>query len=245
MADAHTHADASKTQTASAIVQSARVVAISWHGVLFDAGRREIHEALRAAFRPWGVDLHDDELEQTRGPTGAPQIRRLLSLQRVAEAFRSTKARWANADDIAAIARDLEPRLIEAAARAATPNQDAVELLQRLHDRGVQTAVICCTPKRLLGPQLAQLERAGLPLDAVVTADEACEPAPAPWGIFEVMRLLGVQNAHDLVFIDDSDAGWLAAKNAGARSLELASGTIAGRANTGHADASTTSLRDV
>jgi beta-phosphoglucomutase-like phosphatase (HAD superfamily) len=243
MAETHAKSDASGDHAASAIVRDARVVAISWHGVLFDAGRREIHEALRAAFRPWGVELSDDELDATRGPTGTPQIRRLLSLQRVAEAFRSTKGRWANSEDIAAIARDLEPRLIDAAARAAKPNQDAVDFLQRFHRLGVKTAVVCCTPRRLLGPQLEQLEHAGLPLDAVITADEACEPAPAPWGIFEVMRLLGLRDARDLVFIDDSDAGWLAAKNAGARSLELAS---SGRREGGSgADASTTSLRDL
>ena len=85
----------------------------------------------------------------------------------------------------------------------------------------ISILMLCCTPRRLLGPQLDALARAHVPLDCVVTADEACEPAPAPWGIFEAMQQLGIDQASDLVLIDDSPAGAAAARNAGARSLAL------------------------
>jgi phosphonoacetaldehyde hydrolase len=202
-------------------LRDATAIALSWHGVLFDRDRRAIHAAVAATFARWQVQVSADELHATRGPTGRPHIERLLSLPRVAEAFRGTHGRWAGADDIASMARDLEPRLVEAAEAAPQPNEDACRVIRHLHARGLRTAVICCTPRRLLGPQLAALAQAGLPLDCVVTADEACEPAPAPWGIFEAVQQLALGDTRGLVLVDDCPAGWAAARNAGVRSLAL------------------------
>ncbi|MEY5031266.1 MAG: Phosphonoacetaldehyde hydrolase [Planctomycetota bacterium] len=202
-------------------LRDATAVALSWHGVLFDRDRRSIHAAVAATFARWQVQVSTDELTATRGPTGRPHVERLLSMPRIAEAFRAAHGRWAGEDDIASMTRDLEPRLAEAAEAAPQPNEDACRAIRHLHARGLRTAVICCTPRRLLGPQLAALERAGLPLDCVVTADEACEPAPAPWGIFEAVQQLGLGEAGGLVLVDDCPAGWAAARNAGVRSLAL------------------------
>lgn len=203
-------------------IEGAKAVAISWHGVLFDRGRMAIHAAMHDTFANWGVEVTRDELVVTRGPTGRPQIERLLSLPRIAEAFRAHHGRWAATTDLEAMGRDLEPRLIAAATAAREPNQDACEMLRSLHRRGVRTAVICCTPRRLLGPQLAALEGAGLPIDCLVTADEACAPAPEPWGIFEAMQRLGIDDAASLALVDDSPAGSEAARNAGAIGISLA-----------------------
>lgn len=211
----------SKTSTGDAL-RGAKAVAVSWHGVLFDRDRAAIHAAVAATFARWGVAVSQDELRSTRGPTGRPQIVRLLSIARVAEDFRARQGRWAAPSDLDAMQRDLESRLLGAAEAAPTPVPEACEAIRRLHARGIKTAVICCTPRRLLGPQLAELERAGLPLDCVVTADEACEPAPAPWGIFDVLQRLGIDDAADLALIDDSPAGATAARNAGAVGVALA-----------------------
>lgn len=203
------------------VIHAVRAVAMSWHGVLFDRGRRAIHGATRATFARWQVALTDAELEETRGPAGRPQILRLFALPSVSEAFRRTHGRWVTSDDIAAMMTDLEPRLVEAARIAQEPNQDACDAIRRLHARGVRTAVICCTQRRLLGPQLEALERAGVPIDVLVTADEACEPAPAPWGIFEAVRLLGIDGTGDLALLDDCDDGVRAAQNAGAIAISV------------------------
>lgn len=213
-------------------LKTAKAVAMSWHGVLFDRDRRAIHAAVKATFAHWSVVVSDDELAASRGPTGRAQIARLFSNPRVAEAFRAQHRRWASDDDLAAMERDLEPRLLAAAAAAPEPNADACAALRKLHGAGTRTAVICCTPRRLLQPQLDALAKAGVPIDCLVTADEACEPAPAPWGIFEALQQLGLDKASDLVYIDDSPLGPLAARNAGARSIAFApTGPLSADAN--------------
>lgn len=207
----------------SAFFTDATAVAFSWHGVLFDRDRREIHAAMAQTFLQWGVAVTDDDLIATRGPTGRAQIARLFSIARIAEAFRAQHHRWATDSDIDIMALDHEPRLLAAAAATPMPNADACDALRRLHAQGIRTAVICCTPRRLLGPQLQALARADVPIDCLVTADEACEPAPSPWGIFEAVRRLGIASASELVLIDDSPAGSIAARNAGARAVTFIS----------------------
>ncbi len=207
----------------SAFFKDATAVAFSWHGVLFDRDRREIHAAMAQTFLQWDVVVTDDDLIATRGPTGRAQIARLFSIARIAEAFRAQHHRWATDSDIDIMALDHEPRLLAAAAATPMPNADACDALRRLHAQGIRTAVICCTPRRLLGPQLQALARADVPIDCLVTADEACEPAPSPWGIFEAVRRLGIASASELVLIDDSPAGSIAARNAGARAVTFIS----------------------
>lgn len=206
---------------AAEAIRGSRAVIFSWHGVLFDRGRASIHAAVRATFAKWGVTLSDAELAEERGPTGRAQLMRMLSQPRVAEAFRVRHGRWVSDDDLALMTADLEPRLVEAAARAAEPNKDACDAIARLHAAGIATAVVACTPRRLLGPQLEALARAGVPVDAVVTTDEACEPAPAPWGIFEAVRQLGMDGTDRVTLIDDCPAGTAAARNAGATGIAL------------------------
>jgi len=224
------------------ILKDARAVAFSWHGVLFDRDRVAIHAAMRETFAKWGVQLTDADLVATRGPTGRPQIVRLFSIPHVAEAFRARHNHWVREEDLDTMARDHEPRLLAAAASAPAPNQEACDAIRALHARGMRTAVICCTPRRLLGPQLEALAAANVPLDAIVTADEACEPAPAPWGVFEALRVLGINDAALMALVDDSPAGAVAARNAGARGIAL---SVAGAAASSDASATVASLSEL
>jgi len=213
------HGDASLARTDFA--GKSRAVVVSWHGVLFDRGRRAINAAVGQTFARWSVTISEPALIATRGPTGRPHIERLFALPEVSEAFRAKHGHWVTSDEVDAMVADLEVRLIEAAQEARTPNADACDALRRLHAHGIQTAVICCTPRRLLQPQLDALSAAEVPLDVIVTADEACAPVPAPWGLFETLRQLGLERASDLALIDDCEDGARAARNAGVRMVAL------------------------
>lgn len=200
-------------------LKAAKAVVVSWYGVLFDRDRRIVHEVTRDALRRWGVEVSDDELVASRGPTGRAQFERLCSMPRIAEEFRARQRRWVTEEDLEAMARDFEPRL--AAAPMSSLNADARDALRLVRARGLRTAAICCAPMRAIARQLEALAGAGIALDCVVTADEVRQPAPAPWAIFEVQRLLELDQPAAIACIDDTPAGWAAARNAGARSIAL------------------------
>ena len=205
-----------------ALLQSVRAVAFGWHGVLFDRGRVAVHAATRQTLARWGVEVGDAPLVESRGPVGRPQLRRLFAIPQVAQQFRDRQNRWLTEEALDVMTRDLEERLVEAARSASEPNADACAALRRLREMGLGSAAICCSPRRLLAAQLESLERARLPLDCVVTADESCEPVPAPWAIFEVLRRLGISDPSLLVLVDDNPHGATAARKAGASSIALA-----------------------
>lgn len=209
------------TDRTNDVLRNAEAIVFSWHGVLYDAGRTAIHQAIRDTLAHWGVEVTDAELTASRGPTGRPQLERVFSTARIAEAYRCHHHRWVTESDLDVMMAYLEPRLLAAAQIASTPNVEACAAIRRLNDRGIKTAVVCCTSRKLLAPQLDALIAAGIPLDAIITADEACAPAPAPWGLFEVQRVLGITDANHIVLVDDCAAGAAAAANAGARSIAL------------------------
>lgn len=204
-----------------ALLRGAEAVAFGWHGVLFDRGRVAVHAATRATLARWGIEVTDAELLATRGPTGRLQLQRLFAMPQVAERFRARQNRWLNPEILDAMSRDLDERLLDAARTANEPNRDACAALARLRDQGLRTATICCTSRRLLQPQLDALARLKVPLDCVVTADEACEPAPAPWGIYEVVHRLHLVDPSHIVLVDDSPDGATAARNAGTSAIAL------------------------
>lgn len=205
-----------------ALLRSGQAVAFGWHGVLFDRGRAAVHAATRATLARWGVEVTDAALTESRGPLGRPQLKRLFAMPQVAQQFRDRQNRWLTPEVLDAMTRDLEERLAEAANAAREPNGDACAALGRLHAMGLRTAVICCIPRRLLSAQLESIGRLKLPLDCVLTADESCEPAPAPWGIFEVTQRLRLDDPSLLVVVDDNADGATAARNAGASAIALA-----------------------
>jgi len=200
-------------------LKAAKAVVMSWYGVLFDRDRRIVHEATRESLRRWGVEASDDELVASRGPTGRAQFERLCSISRIAEEFRARQRRWVSGEDLDAMARDFEPRL--AAVSMPMPNPDARDALRLVRARGLRTAAICCAPRRAIARQLEALAGAGIELDCIVTADEVRQPAPAPWAIFEVQRIFEIGEPSGIAHIDDTPAGWSAARNAGARSIAL------------------------
>lgn len=204
-----------------AMLHGAQAVILGWHGVLFDRDRVAIHAATRATLARWGVEVRDAELREARGPTGRAQLQRLFTLPRIAESFRAAQHRWLAQGDLDTMTRDLEPRLVDAARTACEPNADARRALARLRAAGIRTAAACCTPRRLLGPQLEALERLAVPIDCIVTAEDPCAQAPEPWGIFEAMQRLRLVDPTRVVAIDDSPAGMTAARNAGARRIAL------------------------
>lgn len=197
-------------------------VIVSWHGVLFDRDRHEIHAAIAGTFARWSVPLDEADLIATRGPTGRSHILRLLAVPRVAESFRARHRRWASEDDIDAMERDLEPRLRTAARTAPEPIPETADFLRSLRARGIRTASICCLSTGMIGPQVAALRSDPTLLDCIVATDTGCEPAPAPWGIYEVARELGIDRPAQIAFIDDSPIGATAARNAGTRGIHLA-----------------------
>ncbi|MDR1313044.1 MAG: HAD-IA family hydrolase [Deltaproteobacteria bacterium] len=100
------------------------------------------------------------------------------------------------------------------------PFPDAIPVLERVRGAGVKTAVVTNRDKAR-----EAVERAGLGafFDAVVGAEEAERPKPAPDPVLKAMELLGVA-ADAAVFVGDSHLDIQAAVAAGVKGIGVSTG---------------------
>jgi len=89
----------------------------------------------------------------------------------------------------------------------------AVELLQRLQQRGRKMAIVSSTPGENVGVVLSSLGLEGV-FEAVIAEEDASKGKPDPQGFLLAAEKLGVE-ARECVVIEDAPGGVEAAKRAG------------------------------
>jgi len=92
----------------------------------------------------------------------------------------------------------------------------ARELLQSLRERGVRTALVTMSVRRMAEQIVAHIPFDAF--DAIVSGDEVDEPKPAPEPYLKAARILGV-DIRDAVAIEDSLVGLASAVAAGAATI--------------------------
>jgi len=124
-------------------------------------------------------------------------------------------------DGAAAIAEELLEQVYKVIAADAAPMPGAVELLRRLHDRGIPLAVASNSGRSLLDLTLSRSGLAELvPLS--LAGDEVARPKPAPDIYASAVSLLGHVPADALAF-EDSATGARSASGAGLRLVGIPS----------------------
>ncbi len=94
------------------------------------------------------------------------------------------------------------------------PMPGALELVARLRERGVPTAVVSNSPARFIA---RALELAGISdsFDAVVSGHDVAAPKPAPDAYLEAAARLGIVAGLDVIVLEDSPTGVVAGRAAG------------------------------
>ncbi|SDI67922.1 HAD family hydrolase [Nonomuraea jiangxiensis] len=103
---------------------------------------------------------------------------------------------------------------IATAAESTRPFPGIPELLRRLRHDGMPLALYTSATRHLAGLMLARTGLTGY-FPVVVTGDEVTNPKPAPDGLLETCRLLGVP-ASATAYVGDSDTDLRCARAAGA-----------------------------
>jgi HAD superfamily hydrolase (TIGR01509 family) len=110
-------------------------------------------------------------------------------------------------------------------ARGATPLPGAIELVQRLRELGIPTAVASSSLPAWIDATVAGIGLTGQ-FDAVVSGESVPHPKPAPDIFLQAAKLIGVPAAECLA-IEDSPNGLKAAKDAGMLVIQVRSSSSA------------------
>lgn len=196
-----------------------RAVVVDWAGTIVDHGSRAPVEAFREVFRRRGVEI---TAEEARGPMGMEKrdhIVALLSMPRIAAAWRQAHGHDANDAQIDALYHDFLPVQSDLLPKHAAAIPGAPEAFAEFRRLGLRIGSSSGYATALMEKLVPLAGQGGLEVDAVVSASEVPAGRPAPWMIYKNMERLGVYPAATVVVVDDTTVGVEAGVHAGAWSV--------------------------
>lgn len=162
------------------------------------------------------------QLLARRNVTYSEDLKPLLMGLDSREAVRILKKHYDLAEPVEELVDERNQLVSELIERHGQPIPHALELIQRVRDRGLKTVVASSSPYALVELVMDKLGIGPL-LDLVLSGDEVSRGKPAPDIYDTVAKTLGVAPACCLV-IEDAPNGVRAAKAAGMRCLAITTG---------------------
>jgi phosphonoacetaldehyde hydrolase len=197
-----------------------RAVIFDWAGTVVDFGCQAPVVAIEELFRRHGLPLEGGEARHAMGLLKRDQLREILGLPRVAEAWRQLHG---DADRLDELFAEFIPLQLEIVERHSAVIAGVPDIVERLRGLGFKIGSTTGYTRPMLAPVIARAAREGYSPDFSITPDEAGSGRPAPWMIFANMRAFDVYPPAAIVKVGDTPSDMQEARNAGA----LAVGVIA------------------
>lgn len=192
-----------------------RAVVLDWAGTAVDCGSRAAAGTFIAAFRAAGVRVTVQEARAPMGLAKRDHFRAMLSVPRIAAAWRETHGRAATDADVEALYASFDPDSIAAVQGFAEPIPGVIEAIAALRGRGIRIGSCTGYGDAIMARVVPAARAAGYAPDAVVTVDHVQAGRPAPWMILENARQLDVWPMASIIKVDDTPVGIEEALNAG------------------------------
>jgi phosphonoacetaldehyde hydrolase len=187
------------------------LVIFDWAGTMVDFGCEAPVKALIEAFGDEGVAIDEAAARRDMGVAKRDHVTGLLTIPRVADAWRSRHGRDAVADDI--------ERIMIPGARDA---------FDALRTAGIRVGSSTGYTREMMAPVLAKAAAQGYAPEHVVCSGETPAGRPSPLMIYKACVDLGIWPLSRVVKVDDAEAGIAEGKAAGAFTVGVASGNTLG-----------------
>ncbi len=187
-----------------------QAVVFDWAGTVVDHGCRAPAAALERLFAANGVPLTAQEARHAMGLLKRDQIREILSLPRVSEAF----GPWREAD-VERLFREFIPMQIECVAEFSAVIPGVAGVVDDLRVKGMRIGSTTGYTRAMLEPVRARAASEGYEPEFTITPDETAAGRPKPWMIFENMKRFDVYPPRAVVKVGDTPSDIEEARNAG------------------------------
>jgi HAD superfamily hydrolase (TIGR01509 family) len=186
----------------SSVAGAPSAVVFDCDGTLIDSER--VHaKALQRALGRWGIVLDVEQIRsQSTGVANDDFLRRIAQERGVALP-----------DDAEMVVEEMASQLIVEEVR---PIEGAEEVVGYLAANGIGLAVASNSGRRLVREMLQAVGLAHAFDDHIVTRDDVPAPKPAPDVYLQAARLLQMRR-EDMIAVEDSSVGVIAAREAGIR----------------------------
>jgi len=204
------------------------LVIFDWAGTMVDFGSDAPVQALIEAYEAEGVKITAAAARQDMGKAKRDHVNGLMAIPDVAAAWKDRFGRASNAEDAERIMVRLGPLMREHAERAATLIPGARETYDLLRAMGFKIGSSTGYTREMMGPVLARAAEQGYVPDHVVCSGETPTGRPSPLMIYKACAELGVWPLSRVIKVDDTEAGVVEGKAAGAFTAGVASGNTLG-----------------
>ena len=203
-----------------------KLVIFDWAGTTVDYGCFAPVAAFDKAFRAFGVQPTADEIRAPMGMLKRDHIRTMLGMERLAAAWQAQTGRSADENDVEAVYRVFEEKLMESLSAYAVPKPEVIDTVAALRAAGLKIGSTTGYTDAMMAVIVPEAAKRGYAPDYWCSPDSVGGAGrPAPDMIFRNMAQLGVREACEVVKVGDTVADIREGKNAGVLSLGVVEGS--------------------
>ena len=192
-----------------------QAVIFDWAGTVVDYGCNAPVVVLQRIFEQRGVPLEPAESRHAMGLLKIDQIREILALPRVREAWCTANGTVPQETDVVELFESFIPIQMDCIEEYSSVIDGVPELVEKLRSAGIRIGSTTGYTRPMLDRLLPKAARQGYAPDCIVTPDAVGKGRPHPWMIFENMRQLDVYPPASIVKVGDTVSDIAEARNAG------------------------------
>ena len=193
-----------------------KAVIFDWAGTTVDFGCRAPVEVLTAIFAEARVPLDSSESRHAMGLLKRDQIRAILELPRVRQAWEREHGAPPDERAVDQLFADFVPRQLECVRRYSHVIEGVPQAVDKLRRRGIRIGSTTGYTREMLDLILPQAAAQGYSPDVHLTpTDLGNVGRPAPWMLFENMRRLAIYPPTACLKVGDTPSDIEEGRNAG------------------------------
>lgn len=192
-----------------------RAVIFDWAGTVVDYGCHAPAAVLSRIFNAQGVPLEPAESRHAMGLPKKDQIREILSLPRVREAWSAAHGAAPGERELDHLYEKFIPLQVDCIEEYSDVIDGVPELVEKLRSAGIRIGTTTGYTRGMIERVLPKAARQGFAPDAVLTPCDVGRGRPYPWMIFENLKRLEAYPPGDCVKVGDTAVDMEEGRNAG------------------------------
>lgn len=201
-------------------------IIFDWAGTTVDYGCMAPVKAFIEAFEEYGITPTLEEVRKPMGMLKIDHVRTMLSMDRIAAEWKKQHGREWNEDDVNAVYRLSEHKILQIVENYADPKPYVVETVAKLREMGMKIGSTTGYTDEMMNLVVPNAEKAGYTPDCWYSPDSTDKMGrPYPYMIFRNMEQLKLGDVRRIMKVGDTVADIKEGKNAGAVSVGILEGS--------------------
>ena len=203
------------------------LVVFDWAGTTVDYGCIAPLELFRRCFEPRGIFLSPEEIRKPMGLEKKDHIRTLVETETASEQWRARYGKEWTEEDVQAIYESFEEMLKNTVAEYSQVLPGVEKTVKELREKGIRIGSSTGYTREIMEIVMKEAKKGGYEPDFLVTPQDVNGGRPAPFMIYENMRLANVYPPCRVVKVGDTAADILEGRSGSVWTVGILEGSSA------------------